>query len=128
MMQRGVINMSGKNIFINVLKWTARISGILVIALFLFMGVASIIFGEEFVPWTTAEILMGLCIPLLFGVGAIVGWKNEFKGAIIIFASVFLFNLIDFMMRESFEEFNIYFWQLAIIGIIYLIVYMYKKK
>jgi hypothetical protein len=128
MMQRGAVNMSGKNIFINVLKWTARISGILVIALFLFMGAASLIFGEQFVPWTTAEILMGLCIPLLFGAGAIVGWKSEFKGATIIFASVFLFNLIDFMMRENFEEFNVYFWQLAIIGIIYLIVYMYKEK
>jgi hypothetical protein len=126
--------MKSKQIIINVLKWTARISGLLVIALFVFMLSASLIGsimeGDTFNPSDIqlADYLMMSSIPILFSVGVIIAWKRELIGGIIIIISVFLFNFFDFLLRRDCMEFNVFFWQIMIIGALFIIVSILKHR
>jgi hypothetical protein len=109
--------------FIVVIRWTARILGILCLGLFLLFLV-----GEGgFNPFhlTMIELLMTLCL-LIVLIGILVAWKKEGWGGAIMVGSIILFYLINFAGSRKFPG-GWVFPVLLVPGVLFLICWFLTK-
>lgn len=107
-----------------IVRWIARLFGIGMILLF-----AVFLIGEELnigaTPLSVRDVLLLLCIPVLLIIGIIVAWKKEFKGGIIIIASVVIFNIIAMFFSN---KMNFDFWYIFVLGFLFIFSFQLNSK
>ncbi|MEX1308478.1 MAG: hypothetical protein AB1Z19_08120 [Eubacteriales bacterium] len=113
--------------FRNVIKWIARVVGILVGLFFLIFAI-----GEGFsygAAYPTAyEWVLILFIPVGMIVGVVIAWWKEGLGAIIITASVLMFNISQGALFPDQTYYSFDFWGLFILAALNILAIRPKEK
>lgn len=103
---------------IPLIKWTARVTGILFFVFFLVFFVGEGI-SSDFGALTVPELAMLLCIPCLFTAGVITTFRAEIAGSVLMAASVLGFNMIDMLASETWSL-QCEFWYLLIPALLFV--------
>jgi hypothetical protein len=107
-----------KRILIFKLRWVSRLGSLAFILLFflMFSGEGGLMQLNQLV---SAEILLLICIPLLFSAGLIISFFREFLGGLVMVLSIVVFNGIS-LMWMGFSQWNPDFLYLLVPGIIFM--------
>ncbi len=106
--------------FRNVLKWIARVSGILVGLFFLVFAIGEGFYYGITTPAADEAVLM-MFIPVGMIAGIVVAWWKEGLGGLIIIGSVVLFNIAQLALFPGQSSYYYAFWWLMILGALNLV-------
>ena len=113
--------------FRNIVKWVARIGGSLVGLFFIIFAIGEGFYYGASGP-TAYEAVLFVFVPVGFIAGVVVAWWKAGWGALIILASVVMFNIAQLALFPDQIYYDFEFWWLLIIALLNLLAIRPKEK
>ena len=112
--------------FRNIIKWIARVVGIIVGLVFIVFAIGEGVYSGSSGP-TAYEFVLFLFIPIGLIAGIVIAWWKEGVGALIIIASVIMFNISGLALFPD-DIYFIDFWGLLFLAVPNILAIRPKEK